>query len=93
MCIRDRYLVEVNPEKDPLFLDKTRRDIDSLSSDKASNGGVGSGNSKSSGELSGASYMDNWIVDFACLFRNHVGFDSDEYIDLHEIGMRMYSEA
>lgn len=87
------YIVEVNPEKDPLFLEKTRRDIDSLNSDKASNGGVGSGNSKSSGELSGASYMDNWIVDFACLFRNHVGFDSDEYIDLHEIGVRMYSEA
>lgn len=87
------YIVEVNPEKDPLFLEKTRKDIDSINSDKASNDGVGSGNSKSSGELSASFYMDNWIVDFACLFRNHVGFDSDEYIDLHEIGMNMYSQA
>ncbi|KAJ6295408.1 hypothetical protein OIU78_023432 [Salix suchowensis] len=41
----------------------------------------------------GPAGTDDWIVQFARLFKNHVGFDSDSYLDLHEVGMKLYSEA
>ncbi|XP_044463643.1 protein PHOX1-like [Mangifera indica] len=37
--------------------------------------------------------IEDWIIQFARLFKNHVGFDSDAYLDLHELGMKLYSEA
>ncbi|GLT43669.1 hypothetical protein SLA2020_176050 [Shorea laevis] len=37
--------------------------------------------------------IEDWLVQFARLFKNHVGFDSDSYLDLHELGMKLYSEA
>ncbi|CAN6304158.1 unnamed protein product [Urochloa humidicola] len=37
--------------------------------------------------------VDDWMVQFAQLFKNHVGFSSDEYLDLHDLGMRLYYEA
>ncbi|GAB2223127.1 hypothetical protein Droror1_Dr00017264 [Drosera rotundifolia] len=37
--------------------------------------------------------IDNWILQFAEMFKNHVGFGSDAYLNLHEIGMTLYSQA
>eukprot|EP00250_Pteridium_aquilinum_P021738 c25205_g1_i2 orf=861-3566(-) len=37
--------------------------------------------------------MDDWLVDFAQLFRTHIGVDPDVHIDLHELGMELCSEA
>ncbi|ONK77983.1 uncharacterized protein A4U43_C02F12990 [Asparagus officinalis] len=37
--------------------------------------------------------IDNWIIQFARLFKNHVGINSDACLDLHELGMKLYSEA
>nr|GMC51415.1 protein PHOX1-like [Ipomoea batatas] len=37
--------------------------------------------------------VEDWIVQFAQLFKNHVGFECDSYLDIHEIGMKLYSEA
>ncbi|KAK1429644.1 hypothetical protein QVD17_11858 [Tagetes erecta] len=36
---------------------------------------------------------EEWVVQFARLFKNHVGFDTNPYLDLHEIGMELFSEA
>ncbi|RWR84488.1 protein PHOX1-like protein [Cinnamomum micranthum f. kanehirae] len=41
----------------------------------------------------GSSYIDDWIIEYAQLFKNHVGFDSDGYLELHDVGMKLYSEA
>ncbi|KAM0906359.1 hypothetical protein ACQ4PT_016785 [Festuca glaucescens] len=38
-------------------------------------------------------YVDDWMLQFARLFKTHVGFDSDAYLDLHDLGMRLYCEA
>ncbi|XP_051148671.1 protein PHOX1-like [Andrographis paniculata] len=35
----------------------------------------------------------DWIIQFAQFFKNYVGFDIDAYIDIHEVGMKLYSEA
>lgn len=37
--------------------------------------------------------MDDWLFEFAQLFRTHVGIDPDAHIDLHEVGMELCSEA
>ncbi|KAK2644612.1 hypothetical protein Ddye_019807 [Dipteronia dyeriana] len=37
--------------------------------------------------------MDDWLFEFAQLFRTHVGIDPDAHIDLHELGMELCAEA
>lgn len=37
--------------------------------------------------------IDDWLFDFAQLFRTHVGIDPDAHVDLHELGMELCSEA
>ncbi|PIN06307.1 Phosphoprotein phosphatase [Handroanthus impetiginosus] len=37
--------------------------------------------------------MDDWLFEFALLFRTHVGIDPDANIDLHELGVELCSEA
>uniref|UniRef100_A0A7N1A0V1 PB1 domain-containing protein n=1 Tax=Kalanchoe fedtschenkoi TaxID=63787 RepID=A0A7N1A0V1_KALFE len=37
--------------------------------------------------------MDDWLFEFAQLFRTQVGIDPDSHIDLHELGMELCSEA
>ncbi|KAG6408032.1 hypothetical protein SASPL_131034 [Salvia splendens] len=37
--------------------------------------------------------IEDWIVQFASLFKSHVGFDCDSYMDIHQMGMKLYSEA
>ncbi|XP_056159792.1 protein CLMP1 [Syzygium oleosum] len=37
--------------------------------------------------------MDDWLFEFAQLFRTHVGIDPDAHIDLHELGMELCTEA
>ncbi|KAF4388355.1 hypothetical protein G4B88_013192 [Cannabis sativa] len=41
----------------------------------------------------GVTCVEDWILQFARLFKNHVGFDSDSYLDLHELGLKLHSEA
>jgi tetratricopeptide (TPR) repeat protein len=36
---------------------------------------------------------DEWMVQFARLFKNHAGFDSDACVDLRDLGIRLYYEA
>ncbi|KAL5840333.1 hypothetical protein ACOSQ4_012941 [Xanthoceras sorbifolium] len=37
--------------------------------------------------------IDDWLFEFAQLFRTHVGIDPDAHIDLHELGMELCAEA
>uniref|UniRef100_A0A0D9XB33 PB1 domain-containing protein n=1 Tax=Leersia perrieri TaxID=77586 RepID=A0A0D9XB33_9ORYZ len=37
--------------------------------------------------------IDDWLLQFADLFRNQVGIDADAHLDLHELGMELCSEA
>ncbi|PIA28968.1 hypothetical protein AQUCO_06400026v1 [Aquilegia coerulea] len=43
--------------------------------------------------VKGSSYIDDWIIQFAQVFKTHVGFSSDEYLDLHELTMKLHSHA
>ncbi|KAG6474683.1 hypothetical protein ZIOFF_068621 [Zingiber officinale] len=37
--------------------------------------------------------IDDWLFEFAQLFRNQIGIDADAHLDLHELGMELCSEA
>ncbi|OMO98593.1 Phox/Bem1p [Corchorus capsularis] len=86
------YVVEVIPEQDPFYERFKREEVDSLDIKQvkaAQNGDV----KKFMETGKDSCCVDDWIVEFAQLFKNYVGFDSDAYLNLHELGMKEYSEA
>ncbi|KAM0068882.1 putative PB1 domain, protein PHOX1-4 [Helianthus debilis subsp. tardiflorus] len=40
-----------------------------------------------------SSCTDDWILEFSQLFKNYVGFNSDDYSNLYELGMKLYTDA
>ncbi|KAL4193681.1 hypothetical protein AMTRI_Chr06g200750 [Amborella trichopoda] len=79
------YIFDVNPDQEPLFEDvNNETDSQKPKEGPRENGVLASDK---------APHIDDWIVQFARLFKSHVGFDSEAYLDLHEIGMKLYSEA
>ncbi|XP_041022708.1 protein PHOX1-like [Juglans microcarpa x Juglans regia] len=87
------YVAEVSPDQEPLYEgmnneEKVHKD-DRKSGNVVENGDVG----KDKEVERGLTSIEDWIFQFARLFKNHVGFDSDSYLDLHELGMKLYSEA
>ncbi|XP_020226481.1 protein PHOX1 [Cajanus cajan] len=83
------YIVEATPEQDLLF-EKLKVKVGKMVSinGASENGCVGKAK-----EIVGSSCIEDWIIQFAKLFKNHVGFESDRYLDFHELGMKLYSEA
>nr|CAD1840147.1 unnamed protein product [Ananas comosus var. bracteatus] len=86
------HVVEVNPEQEPLF-EEVNNGSSVQGLDRSHNGISENGSSKHDEGRNSSNYIDHWIVQFARLFKNHVGFDSDGCLDLHEIGMKLYAEA
>lgn len=87
------YVAEVGPDQEPVYEgmnneEEVHKD-DNKSSNFVENGDVGKGEEVERGVTT----IEDWIIQFARLFKNHVGFDSDSYLDLHELGMKLYSEA
>ncbi|MED6208026.1 hypothetical protein PIB30_041284 [Stylosanthes scabra] len=86
------YITEVDPSQEPSYDDKIVSEVPAYVS--KSDEGLESG-AKQRGEpvANPAITVEDWLVQFARLFKNHVGFDSDAYLDIHEVGMKLYSEA
>lgn len=85
------YVHEVNPEHEPLFDDgNTTSEVQV--SDRNFNG-VHINESVGNVEQGTSCCINEWIVEFARLFKSHVGVDTDEYLDIHQLGMKLYSEA
>ncbi|WOL19072.1 hypothetical protein Cni_G27869 [Canna indica] len=86
------YIVEVDPELEPLLEEpkngssKRKKDRENVSTSE--NGSI-----KREDDKFSSTYVDEWIVQFARLLKNHVGFDSDASLNLHELGMKVYLEA
>ncbi|KAM5548062.1 hypothetical protein ABKV19_002159 [Rosa sericea] len=79
------YIVEVSPDQDPFF--------EELKEGHKLNYGAENGTMVKHKDMKGSSCIEDWIIDFAQLFKNYAGFESDGYLDLHELGMKFYSEA
>lgn len=87
------YIFEVNPDQDPLFYnleqDEKIHKLDAKQGNILANGGTG----RSKELPNKPCCIEDWMVQFAHHFIDYVGFDSDSYLDLHEVGMKLYSEA
>ncbi|XP_030954690.1 protein PHOX1-like [Quercus lobata] len=85
------YIVEVSPEKDPFF--------ERLNGKVVQNHSIKCNNIATNGDvvkckkLEVTSCIEDWVIQFAQLFKNHAGFESDTCLDLHELGMKLYSEV
>ncbi|XP_038897931.1 protein PHOX1-like [Benincasa hispida] len=88
------YITEVSPGQEPAYKEIENEEKLPEVVDKRRNAVVMSGDSVNDKEIvRGMTTVEDWIVQFARLFKNHVGVDSDSYLDLHELGMKLYSEA
>ncbi|KAK9279256.1 hypothetical protein L1049_012934 [Liquidambar formosana] len=87
------YIAEVSPDQEPVYEGMNNEAGVNENQMKKSNV-TENGDLKKGREIEkGSCCIDDWIVQFARLFKNHVGFNSDSYLDLHELGMKLYSEA
>ncbi|GMI84391.1 Phox4 [Hibiscus trionum] len=86
------YIVEISPEREPVYEGSGEELVvnieENLSDVDVDNGNVGCPVGATQGTC-----VEDWIVQFAQLFKNYVGFESDSYLDLHELGMKLYAEA
>ncbi|PON71313.1 N-terminal acetyltransferase A, auxiliary subunit [Parasponia andersonii] len=86
------YIAETSPDQEPVYegiSDEEELESSTKSSNVIENGDIGKGKEIEKG----VTCVEDWILQFARLFKNHVGFDSDSYLDLHELGMKLHSEA
>nr|XP_016472508.1 PREDICTED: uncharacterized protein LOC107794527 [Nicotiana tabacum] len=82
------YITEVSPDEEPMY--------EAMRVEKDVNLSICTSTivTKEKRKLDkGPTCPGNWIVQFATLFKNHVGVDCDSYLDLHDTGMKLYSEA
>lgn len=84
------YITEVNPDQEPSY-DGIIDGDDEMHGDDGIEHGAATEESK--GLASRKTSVEDWLIQFARLFKNHVGLDSDSYLDIHEVGMKLYSEA
>ncbi|XP_019453030.1 PREDICTED: HSP-interacting protein-like isoform X2 [Lupinus angustifolius] len=83
------YLVEATPEQDPMFEKlKVNTGEEFRINNEPENGCMVKAN-----EIITPSCIEDWVILFAKLFENNVGFESDRYLDFHELGMELSSEA
>ncbi|XP_061375708.1 protein PHOX1-like [Gastrolobium bilobum] len=83
------YIVEANPDQDPFFEKLHVKDGEKVGTDNAPENGC----VVKAKEIISSSCIEDWIIPFAQLFKSNVGFESDRYLDFHELGMKLYSEA
>ncbi|XP_047980510.1 protein PHOX1-like [Salvia hispanica] len=82
------YIAEVSPDKEPIYEGTGIEEALSKGPQKPL---VVTKNIHADDK--GSTCIEDWIVQFASLFKSHVGFDCDSYMDIHQMGMKLYSEA
>ncbi|RDX69611.1 Protein PHOX1, partial [Mucuna pruriens] len=90
------YITEVNPDQEPSYDDGVTNEDEvprggGKPSDGVENGGMEEGKDKDVAKR--MITVEDWLLQFARLFKNHVGFESDSYLDTHEFAMKLYKEA
>ncbi|KAL3634683.1 hypothetical protein CASFOL_021737 [Castilleja foliolosa] len=83
------YIVEVDPSQDPFYENVKKEAKHSIAESGQQQQLLG----KRKEVIAESTCITDWIVQFAKFFKNYVGFDVDAYIDLHEVGIKVYSEA
>ncbi|WMV16332.1 hypothetical protein MTR67_009717 [Solanum verrucosum] len=87
------HVVEVSPEQEPALLSDSVVETVDNESNKAEKVTIKEKAATTENPDCKEVEMDDWLFEFAQLFRTHVGIDPDAHIDLHELGMELCSEA
>lgn len=87
------YLTQVDPDQEPCYDDEKKTSGDDGGGRVGMENGVVEGGRGVAEPERMTTTVEDWLVQFARLFKNHVGFDSDTYLDIHEAGMKLYSAA
>ncbi|CAN0918190.1 Protein PHOX1 [Linum grandiflorum] len=81
------YLIEINPQQDPIVQRLAQQG-------RMKRVDTRTWNMERDKEMKkGMRYVDEWIVEFAKLFKDHVALDTDTYLGLNDLGIKLYSEA
>ncbi|KAF7817271.1 protein PHOX1-like [Senna tora] len=83
----------VDPEQEPCYEEMSNENDLARVDDGGKEKNEGAKEEAKEDEAKRMTTVEDWLIQFARLFKNHVGFDSDSYLDLHELGMTLYSEA
>lgn len=86
------YVTEISPDKEPSYEKMSPEEATKRPTKPASVAENGNGEEGTEPEKV-ETCVEDWIIQFAKIFKNHVGFDCDSYLDLHQLGMKLYSEA
>ncbi|KAJ1413159.1 Tetratricopeptide-like helical domain superfamily [Sesbania bispinosa] len=81
------YITEVSPDQEPSYDGITNEG--EVLTDGIENGGMEEGKDG----VNRMTTVEDWLIQFARLFKNHVGFESDSYLDIHELAMKLYAKA
>jgi len=90
------YITEVSPDQEPSYDGTTTNEDEVQREGGNENGGVENRGTEEGRDEDAAKRMitvEDWLLQFARLFKNHVGFESDSYLDTHEFAMKLYGEA
>ncbi|CAL0305724.1 unnamed protein product [Lupinus luteus] len=87
------YIIEASPEQEPSYDGKTKAVEVRINSRKSGDGSVKGGVDEGKGVANRMTTVEDWLIQFARLFKSHVGFDSDYYLEIHELAMKLYAEA
>eukprot|EP00262_Sarcandra_glabra_P008410 TRINITY_DN21930_c0_g1_i1.p1 TRINITY_DN21930_c0_g1~~TRINITY_DN21930_c0_g1_i1.p1 ORF type:complete len:544 (+),score=130.73 TRINITY_DN21930_c0_g1_i1:253-1884(+) len=87
------YVVEINPKLEPILFKEAENTIKMQNLELNRNNGSNNGKTSQGDENNCSSYIDEWIVHFAQLFKNQIGFNSDTNLDFHQLGMKLYTET
>ncbi|KAL2613279.1 hypothetical protein R1flu_024971 [Riccia fluitans] len=75
-------------------LPEAQKDVSSADGGQGGESKMSKSSRKEDGQPAGEEMeIDDWLFDFAQLFRTHVGIDPDGHVDFHELGMELCSEA
>lgn len=86
------YIVGVDPEQDPFF--EKLNNVDEVKKFSIQKGNVAeNGKLVKEKQIKVTSCIEDWIFQFAQLFKKYVGLDADTYLDIHQLGIKLYSEA
>nr|GMD49187.1 HSP-interacting protein-like [Ipomoea batatas] len=96
------HIVDVNPDQDPLLQkilqeeeeeEEQENEVEEYEKQTAEIESPGTRRRESDQLGSTSCIIDDWTIHFAYLFKSYVGFESDCYLDLHDVGVKLYSEA
>lgn len=86
------YIVGVDPEQDPFF--EKLNNVDEVKKSTIHKSNVAeNGKLVKKKQIKVSSCIEDWIFEFAQLFKKYVGLDADAYMDIHQLGIKLYSEA